>query len=109
MHACNIYFQVFAGCANVLMHDLCKHFENFGKKREDIADVDDELCHHTECSEWEITVWPSQKTDLEFECAKKIIELKALTSKETQKGLNEKLCFTTMKSFDKLWEWFSPK
>ena len=70
--------------------------------------IDDELCHHTECSEWEIRIWTPQSNDLQYECAKKIIEMNTLTSKNTQNGLTEKLSFTTMESFDKLWEWFSP-
>ena len=99
---------MYVGSAKVLKDDICKHFESFGKKREHIANVDDELCHHTECSEWEITIWPPQTTDLEFECAKKVIELNAMTSTEIQSGLTDVLCFTSMGSFDKLWEWFSP-
>lgn len=102
------YLQVYVGSANILKNDICKHFESFGKKKEDIASIDDELCHHTECSEWEITIWQLQTQHLEFECAKKIIELNALTSKEMQKGLTETLCFTSMHSFDLLWEWFCP-
>ena len=100
--------QVFIGSANILSDEVCKHFENFGKKREDLTSIDDELCHHTECSEWEIRVWTPQSRNLECECAKKIIELNTLSSKETQRGLNEKLSFSTMEGFDKLWEWFSP-
>lgn len=89
--------------------DIYKHFESFGKKRGDIVNIDDEICHHTECAEWEISVWPCHPTDLEYECAKKVIELNALASKSSQSGLTEKLCFTTIEGFDKLWEWFSPK
>lgn len=100
---------MFVSCANILKDDVCQHFESFGKRPEDISTIDDELCHHTECSEWDITVWPHPADDLEFECAKKIIELKALPSKKNQKGLTEKLCFTTMGSFNRLWDWFSPK
>ena len=55
-----MYMQVFVGKANVLHVELCKHFENFAKKREDIREIDDELCHHTDASGWEITVWPLQ-------------------------------------------------
>lgn len=100
---------MFISCANLLKDDICQHFESFGKRPEEITAIDDELCHHTECSEWEITVWPHQADDLEFEYAKKIIELNALSSKESQKGLTEKLRFTSMRSFNRFWDWFSPK
>ena len=100
---------MYVGHARILKDDICKHFENFGKKRDVISNVDDEICHHTECAEWDISVWPFHTTDLEYECAKKVIELNTLVSKDSQKGLTEKLCFTTMQSFYKLWEWFSPK
>ncbi|CAI8041607.1 hypothetical protein GBAR_LOCUS23116 [Geodia barretti] len=100
--------KVYVGSASNLNDEICKHFENFGKKRADITNIDDELCHHTESSEWEIQVWCPQSKDLEYECAKKVIELNALTSKETQRGLTEKLSFSSMQSFDKLWNWFSP-
>ena len=99
---------MYVGSANTLKSDICKHFESFGKKREDITSIDDELCHHTECSMWEIIILQIQSHDLEFECAKKVIELNSLTSKDRQKGLNEQLRFTSMQSFDRLWEWFCP-
>ena len=51
---------MFVGKASVLHIELCKHFDNFGKKREEIREIDDELCHHTDASGWEITVWPLQ-------------------------------------------------
>lgn len=92
----------------MLSDTICKHFENFGKKREDISSVDDELCHHTDSTEWEVRVWTSQPNDLEFDCAKKIIEQNALSSKDTQIGLNDKLHFSTMDEFERFWEWFSP-
>ena len=53
-------------------------------------------------------MWAPQSKYLEYECAKKVIEMNALTSKETQSGLTEKLSFSSMESFDKLWDWFSP-
>ena len=55
-----MFVQVFVGKADVLHVELCKHFDGFGKKREDIREIDDELCHHTDASGWEITVWPLQ-------------------------------------------------
>ena len=51
---------MFVGKASVLHVELCKHFDNFGKKREEIREIDDELCHHTDAAGWEITVWPLQ-------------------------------------------------
>ena len=99
---------MFVGTANVLSDVLCKHFECFGKSRGEIREIDDELCHHTDSSGWEFTVWELQTQDLEVETAKKVIEQEALFSKESQKGLTEKLSITSMAAFDKLWEWFSP-
>lgn len=49
--------QVYIGKANILHVDLSKHFDCFGKSKRDIKEIDDELCHHTEMSGWEITVW----------------------------------------------------
>lgn len=51
---------MFVGKANVLHVELCKHFENFGQKRDEIREIDDELCHHTDAAGWDITVWPLQ-------------------------------------------------
>ena len=99
---------MFVGSAEVLSDALCKHFECFGKPRGEIGEIDDELCHHTDSSEWEITVWELQTQDLEVETAKKVIEQEALVTKESQKGLTEKINFTSMAAFDKFWEWFSP-
>ena len=104
----HIMFQIYLGTAKSLSDDLCKHFECFGKKRDEIREIDDELCHHTDSSEWEVTVWQLHSEDLEVECAKKVIELEALTSNETPKGLTEELRFTSMDRFDMLWDWFSP-
>ena len=57
---CECMLQVFVGKANILHIELSKHFENFGKKKEDIRQIDDELCHHTDASGWDITIWPLQ-------------------------------------------------
>ena len=45
--------------------------------------------------------------DLEVECAKKLIELDALVSKEGN-GITEKMEFTSRASFEQFWNWFSP-
>lgn len=103
-----IHTQVYIGKAQVLREEICKHFECFGKKRDKICEIDDELCHHTESSEWGVTVWPLQPDqELEVEWSKKIIENNSLVSKEAS-GLNEEMQFTSMKNFDAFWEWFSP-
>ena len=57
---CECMSQVFVGKANILHIELSKHFESFGKKKEDIRQIDDELCRHTYASGWEITIWPLQ-------------------------------------------------
>ena len=31
-----------------------KHFDNFGKPRKQICEIDDELCHYTEASGWDV-------------------------------------------------------
>ncbi len=41
----------------MLHEELSKHFDCFNKKREEIREIDDELCHHTEMSGWDLTVW----------------------------------------------------
>ena len=99
---------MYVGKAKVLHDDICKHFECFDKKREEISEIDDELCHHTDMSGWEITVWPLQPDqNLEVEWAKKNIEHDALNSRE-ERGLTEDMRFTSTTSFDKFWDWFAP-
>lgn len=112
----NCLLQIFVGRAEVLHEELCKHFECFSKTREEIREVDDELCHHTGASGWELTVVPLEVgQSLEVEWAKKVVEHDALVqSKEEEDeegrghGQNEGLTFTAMKNFDSFWEWFSP-
>lgn len=43
------------GKAEVLHEEIMQHFECFGKKREEISEVDDELCHHTAAAGWEVS------------------------------------------------------
>lgn len=101
--------KVYIGKAEVLHTEVMKHFECFDKKREEMREIDDELCHHTESSGWEISVWPLQPDqDLEAEWAKKIIENNSLSSREESGKLNETLPFSSMNAVDKFWEWFSP-
>lgn len=45
--------------------------------------------------------------DLDVECAKKIIDLDSLTSKDGH-GITDQMNFSSKSSFDKFWEWFSP-
>ena len=74
-----------------------------------MREIDDELCHHTDSSGWEISVWPLQLDQvLEVEWAKKIIEHDSLVATVAEKGLNEGMSFSSMKNFDSFWEWFSP-
>ena len=42
------------GKAEVLHEELVKHFDCFGKMRKEIREIDDELCHHTTSTEWEV-------------------------------------------------------
>ncbi len=48
---------MYIGKAQVLHEELGKHFDCFNKTREEIREIDDELCHHTEMSGWDLTVW----------------------------------------------------
>ena len=98
---------MYVGKAEVLHKELCRHFDCFGKRREEIREIDDELCHHTDASGWDITVWPlGPLQNLEVEWSKKIIEHDSLQTKET--GLNHDMKFTSMTNFDLFWQWFSP-
>ena len=46
--------QVIVGKAEVLHEELMKHFDCFGKTRKEIREIDDELCHHTTSTGWEV-------------------------------------------------------
>ena len=53
---CNFSFiqQIFVGKTDNLTEELTKHFESFGQKRHLIREIDDELCHHTDSSGWNV-------------------------------------------------------
>ena len=57
-----------------------------------------------------VCVFLQEGQDLEFECAKKIIELDCLCSKEgdSDHKITDQLEFTSKESFDKFWNWFCP-
>ena len=57
-HTHRLIGQCYIGKANVLHEEMTEHFDKFGKKRTEIREIDDELCHHTDMAGWEITVWP---------------------------------------------------
>ncbi|XP_064404262.1 uncharacterized protein LOC135349648 [Halichondria panicea] len=100
--------KVYIGKAHVLHEELSKHFDCFNKKREEIREIDDELCHHTEMSGWDLTVWVLEdEDDLDVECGKKSIEHNALVSKDGN-GITEEMSFGNRGAFDKFWDWFMP-
>lgn len=100
--------KLYIGKAEVLFEELLKHFECFGKRRTEIREIDDELCHHTDISGWELKVWViNTNEDIEVEYGKKVIEYDALTS-PSGIGINEHMTFTSMDTFDTFWEWLSP-
>jgi len=97
-----------SGKAEVLSETLAKHFECFGKPRTEIRAIDDELCHHSPASFWQLQVWPILPTDnLELEWIKKICLKHALPSPEGG-GLNESIKFTSMDVWLAFKEWFYP-
>ena len=45
---------MFVGKAEDLHEELMKLFDCFGKTRKEIREIDDELCHHTTSTGWEV-------------------------------------------------------
>ena len=45
---------MFVGKADNVAEELMMHFESFGQKRHLIKEIDDELCHHTDSSGWNV-------------------------------------------------------
>ena len=75
VHGCLFSFTyvciIVLGKADVLHETLVKHFECFGKPRSEIQAIDDELCHHSPASFWQLKVWPIASTEnleLEWQC-----------------------------------------
>ena len=46
---------VFVGKAEVLYKELMKHFDCYGQKRQEIREIDNELCHHTNSQGWTVS------------------------------------------------------
>ena len=44
----------------MLHEELANHFDQFGKWKEGLREIDDELCHHTSMAGWNLSVWPLQ-------------------------------------------------
>ena len=101
--------KVFVGKSQVLHEELEKHFSCFGRKREEIREIDDELCHHTSQNEWKLKVLPIKPPQrLEVEWAKKVIEKDALASPDDPRGLNSGLSFTHWDNWEEFSKWFFP-
>lgn len=92
----------------MLSQTLMKHFECFGKPRSEIQAIDDELCHHSPASFWQLQVWPVEDNEnLELEWIKKLCLKDALPSIDGG-GLNESIKFTGMETWKDFKKWFYP-
>lgn len=101
--------KVFVGKALVLHEELSHHFTCFGKKRQEIREIDDELCHHTGECQWSLKVFPvAPPLSLEVEWAKKVVEKGSLMSVNDTHGVNEQLTFTSFDSWKQFSDWFFP-
>lgn len=101
--------KVFVGKALVLHEELAHHFTCFGKKRQEIREIDDELCHHTGECQWTLKVFPvAPPLSLEVEWAKKVVEKGSLMSVNDTHGVNEQLTFTSFDSWKQFSDWFFP-
>lgn len=97
-----------SGKAEVLSKTLAEHFECFGKPRAQIRAIDDELCHHSPSSFWQLKVWPIADTEnLELEWVKMICLKNALPSPDGG-GLNESIKFTHHDNWLSFKQWFFP-
>jgi hypothetical protein len=100
--------MVYVGKAESLYDEMMKHFDAFGKPRAQISEVDDALCHHTDSAGWNLKVIEVQPEELELSWNKAIIEHSSICNPNNTTGLNERLHFTNMETFDSFWEWLSP-
>ena len=102
---------IVSGKADVLHDTLITHFECFGKPRSEIRAIDDELCHHSPASFWQLKIWPIASTEnLELEWIKKICLKASLPSPDADgDGLNESIKFTSMNTWTVFKDWFFPK
>ena len=101
--------KAFVGKATVLHEELAHHFTCFGKKRQDIREIDDKLCHHTQECQWSLKVLPvPPPMNLEVEWCKKVVEKASLMSTSESHGLNEQLSFTSYDSWKQFSDWFFP-
>jgi hypothetical protein len=101
--------KTFVGKADVLNEELSKHFTCFGKRREEIREIDDELCHHTSECDWSLKVYVIRPPDkLEVEWAKRVVTCNSLMSADEPGGLNEVLVFSNWDNWKVFSEWFFP-
>ena len=99
-----------SGKAKVLHAALAEHFECFGKPRSSIREIDDELCHHSMASQWQLKIWPLADSDnLEVEWAKKVCNKESLpSSPDDESGLNESIKFTHKHNWVEFKKWLNP-
>ena len=109
-HSCTYLYAILCsiGKADILHKKLAEHFECFGKPRASIQAIDDELCHHSMASFWQLQVWPLNDTDnLEVEWAKKVCNKDAMHSPDGR-GLNENITFTNKSNWIEFKKWLNP-
>ena len=77
-------------------------------KREII--IDDELCHHSMASQWQLKIWPLADSDnLEVEWAKEVYTKESLpSSPDDESGLNESINFTHKNNLVEFKKWLNP-
>ena len=87
---------------------LAEHFECFGKSKASIRVIDDELCHHSFASQWQLQIWPvPDSVNLEVEWAKKVCLKESLQSSD-ESGLNESIKFTHKDNWVDFKKWLNP-
>jgi len=104
-----LILSLFLGKADVLHETLAEHFECYGKPRPAIKAIDDELCHHSMASFWQLQIWPlADSENLELEWAKKICSKNSIHT-PGGRGLNESVKFTQKSNWVEFKKWLNPK
>ena len=109
LSSCHFFIlALFLGKADILHKTLADHFECYGKPRVSIQAIDDELCHHSMASFWQLQIWPlADSENLELEWAKKVCNKNSIRTPDGR-GLNESIKFTQMSNWIEFKKWFNP-
>ncbi|XP_065884485.1 uncharacterized protein [Dysidea avara] len=100
--------KVYIGKADILHKTISEHFECYGKPRASIQAIDDELCHHSMASFWQLQIWPlADSENLELEWAKKVCSKNAIHTPDGH-GLNESIKFTETSNWIEFKKWLNP-